>query len=375
MELTPLAKRLARVARSPETDWKMLVENVPVWPEPPRLPSQAWGDGDAEYAPSQGVEALREALRERAGSQGVPLGTDSFLVTNGAFDALGMIARHVQRSGVRRAICAGPVLWSVAQLFETAGMHLEVEDWSTLLVEQGWRRKRLGPGDVVYVNTPHNPTGVCLDDDVTRELLREQVRCGFSLIFDLVYDAFVFGPRRFATPLALVGDWRGVYGINSFSKNYGAPGLRVGWAIAEPAVVEELTVRIEFERIAVATGAQRRAIELCKHGNTALVERVERGHRQVQQWAHDQGIATGPGRNGTQLWLDLEVGDTEKFSDVLMAEERVVVTTGANYHPHEPGHIRIPAGVPSELLDEALPAIGRVRDRMWRSSLAREGRL
>ena len=58
-----------------------------------------------------------------------------------------------------------------------------------------------------------------------------------------------------------------------------------------------------------------------------------------------------------------------------MAEEHVVVTTGANYHPRDPDHIRIPAGVPPELLDEALSAIGRVRDRMWRGSVAREGRL
>ena len=36
MTLTPLGQRIELLAQSPEIHWNVLVENVPVWPSPPR---------------------------------------------------------------------------------------------------------------------------------------------------------------------------------------------------------------------------------------------------------------------------------------------------------------------------------------------------
>ncbi len=57
---------------------------------------------------------------------------------------------------------------------------------------------------------------------------------------------------------------------------------------------------------------------------------------------------------GSQLWLDLGVGDVEVFADFALHRHRLVLTTSANYAPALPGHIRFPTGMPEEL-DPALP--------------------
>ncbi|AUX29432.1 MULTISPECIES: beta-methylarginine biosynthesis bifunctional aminotransferase [Sorangium] len=363
MEQTPLGKRLARAARASDINWKFLVENVPVWPVAPPVPPYTWGDGDHRYAPSQGVEVLLDALHDRGQSQGVHVGTESILITNGGLDALGLTVRHLRRSGVSRAVCAGPILLSLAQLFDVTGLQLVVQPWSRLWSEQSWRLFRLGPGDVVYINTPHNPTGTCLENWIVKDLLKDQEHHGFALIFDLVYDSFTYGPQRFVSPLALVEEWRNVFGVNSFSKNYGAPGLRVGWLVTEPGTIADLTSHLEMERIAVSTEAQLRAAALCKHGNAPLVERVDHGHQLVVDWALEHGVRLDSVRSGTQAWLDLEAGDTERFADSLLVEDMMIVATGANYYPRDVDHIRVPTGLPASFLAEALQVIARARHR------------
>ena len=153
-----------------------------------------------------------------------------------------------------------------------------------------------------------------------------------------------------------------MFAVNSFSKNYGAPGLRLGWLTGARAAVERLTARFELERIAVSTAGQSRAAGLCRHGNAALVARVDAGRRLVERWAATNGVPLAPLRGGTQAWLDLDVGDTERFADLLMAMEHTVVTTGANYHPRQPGHIRLPTGLPASRLHESLCGIAKVRN-------------
>ncbi|WP_328428161.1 beta-methylarginine biosynthesis bifunctional aminotransferase [Streptomyces sp. NBC_00443] len=365
MSLTPLGQRLAVVAASPQEPWEILAENVPVWPEPPGLQTVGW-ELDAQYAPSQGTEELLDALCLRMREQDVDVGTDALLVTNGAFDGLGLIARHLFGNGTRRAVCSGPVLLSVADLLQSIGFDTQVVDWPDLVGKHSWTELGLGPEDLLYVNSPHNPTGACMDEATARALLAAQRRLGFRLVLDLAYDSFLQDPAALAAPLALVENWRGVYGLNSFSKNYGAPGLRVGWITTAPDEVAQLTARMEWERIAVSTRAQNQAAQLCKLGNQPLTERVRAGHRLVLDWARANGMRVSPPQGGTHVWVDPGVPDTEKLADELMSEHRLVITTGAHYHPADSRHIRIPTGAEPAFLARSLEAISATSERLRR---------
>jgi aspartate aminotransferase len=358
MGITPLAQRLSVIADSPWIDWTNLAENVPEWLEPPSVPVLRWEDGDDIYGPSRGQPELLEALAGRCRAQGADLGTESMMVTNGGFDALAAICRLLRTRRVRRIVCAGPILSSVAGLFRTIGLEPEVHAWDRLLDCQGWRTLRLGPTDALYVNTPHNPLGACLGEQPARALLADQSRRGFALVLDLVYDAFQFCGSA-GTPLPWIDDWRGIFAFNSFSKNYGAPGLRVGWVMADPAAVNELITRFEQERIAVSSAAQLRAAALCALGNAPLVEAVRSGRELVTEWAAPQSWDLVAGAGGTQAWIDLVDADAERVADLLMERARVVVATGLNYYPAYPRHIRLPTGASIARLATGLAAIDK----------------
>ncbi|MFG2884436.1 beta-methylarginine biosynthesis bifunctional aminotransferase [Streptomyces sp. NPDC048297] len=363
MSLTASGRRLALAGRSPEIDWRILTGNVPAWPTPPPWRPLDWSK-EADHYPERGGSArLLEALCVRERAQGTDIGPESMIVTNGGYDALSLAARHLYDRGVRRAVCAGPILGTIARSLRQAGLEVVALDWDPFLADHGWMDMALGPEDLVYVNTPHNPTGACLPDSASRALLADRQRRGFRLVFDLIYDAFTFDPAAGGSPLAFVDDWHEVYAFNSFSKNYGAPGLRIGWLMAEPSATAELAVRLEAERIAVSAGAQERAADLCAYGNGPLVEAVRTGREVLLAWdsKHDLGLSRTQG--GTQAWADLGIGDAESFADRLMAEDRIVLTTGANYFPVRPRHVRLPLGLPPDDLEEALHLITAARRR------------
>lgn len=359
MRMSPLGMRLQLAANDPDVSWHMLAENIPVWPDGPPMPNFAWDDAGS-YAPSQGMGGLLDAICEREAKRGVRLSRQSLIITNGAFDGLGLVARHLAAKGLRRAVCGGPILLSVSDLFSAAGLQTVVQELGLLVNGQSWENLGLGKQDLVYINTPHNPTGACLDEHAMAGLYEAQTRLGFTLILDLVYDSFVHIPQTMTSPSAMITDWDNIYALNSFSKNYGAPGLRVGWVTAAPEAVEMLCTRLEWERIAVSSNAQLHAAHLCAIGNEELVCRVRAGRTIALEWSKELDAVASTSEGGTHLWIDLRVGDADAFADELMAEHRLIISTGANYCPRSSSYIRLPFGVEPELLQWSLQTIGDV---------------
>jgi aspartate/methionine/tyrosine aminotransferase len=87
----------------------------------------------------------------------------------------------------------------------------------------------------MIVNSPENPTGyVCSDS----ELLALSTLCaerGMTLLHDEVYDQFSFEGRH--CPAGRLVGFDNVVQINSTSKKFGVPGLRIGWLVSNPALV------------------------------------------------------------------------------------------------------------------------------------------
>lgn len=356
-ELTPLACRLAKVQENPMQDWLILVENVPKWPANPGLSLTDWDDGGDRYSPSQGTPELLDVLYGRAVDQHANCADVEILVTNGGFDAIAQCVRYLKRDGVERIFCAGPILLSLQTLLRSALIEPKVIPWNELIESEVWDSPRLGPTDAFYINTPHNPTGACLHGAAVERLLEAQQKRGFAVIFDLVYDSFCFNSDCRGTPISIIEDWYRVFTVNSFSKNYGAPGLRIGWLMTRQNEARELVAQFEAERISVSTSAQFYAAELCRYGNKPLVEAVFRSRVEVLAWAVRAGLKADSFHGGTQVWLDLERLDADQVADKLMSQSHVVLTTGYNYYPVQDNRLRIPVGGSREVLSAGLKAI------------------
>ena len=358
---TVLQQRLRYARQHPQRSYVNLVENIPRWPELPpagrELPSDL-----TEYAAAEGDTALIGDIcdRERA-LHGVQVSPEQVLVTNGGMQAASLVFRALARDGAV-ALCQAPLLGSMGDLLRQAGFRLRFFATENGRVAPHALEGQLGDVRLIYVNSPQNPTGETLPRDAWAILAAAAAASRAALVADAVYDTFVFDDGEPGSPLQLIQDGKvPLFVINSMSKNYGMPGLRVGWVISrDEAAIQRMAGRFESECISVSGPAQRRASGLLRRGNAALVEHVRAGRsflRGALRGLPGVHVQWPPG--GTQLFVDLPVHDVEVFGDRVLIDLGLIVTTAAHYEGTNRQAIRLPTGAPRSTLEAGLALLAR----------------
>jgi len=214
----------------------------------------------------------------------------------------------------------------------------------------------------IVISNPHDPTGVHTGREDLQGIESLANAVGAKVVVDEVYRDALSGVDT--TPAAVLSDT--FVSINSLTKSYGLPGLRLGWIIADPATTErarrvrdlvEGTGPIPVERMGVVAVGQMdrllaRARAILEPNFAALAAFVE--SRQELAWVRPAG--------GTVAFPRLVVGsDTDAFVQVAYQEFGVGVVPGSLF-----GHsqsFRVSVGCPSEVLQGGLEALGKALDR------------
>ena len=113
---------------------------------------------------------------------------------------------------------------------------------------------------VVFVASPNNPTGTALDPD-DLERFFDKVPENVLLVFDEAYREFTDPDMR--TDLhRLLKRYSNILVLRTFSKIYGLAGLRVGYGIAETAIIDVLQrIRSPFSVSSVGQAAAISALD------------------------------------------------------------------------------------------------------------------
>lgn len=92
------------------------------------------------------------------------------------------------------------------------------------------------PGDLLILNNPHNPSGICLTRIEMLALVAAARRSGAQVLVD---EAFIdYAPDSAITREAAAD--AGLIAVRSLTKFYGCPGLRVGYATAAPETASHI---------------------------------------------------------------------------------------------------------------------------------------
>ncbi|WP_420706917.1 Rv2231c family pyridoxal phosphate-dependent protein CobC [Streptomyces sp. NRRL F-2664] len=170
----------------------------------------------------------RSARAAVAARHGLPV--ERVLLTAGAAEAFVLIARAL---GAERPVVVHPQFTEPEAALRDAGHRVERV---VLRAEDGFR---LDPAavpqdaDLVVVGNPTNPTSVLHPAAVLARLARP----GRILVVDEAFMDAVPGERE-----ALAGrtDLPGLVVLRSLTKTWGLAGLRIGYVLAEPAVIGKL---------------------------------------------------------------------------------------------------------------------------------------
>jgi aspartate/methionine/tyrosine aminotransferase len=240
---TPLFFHVMQYAAAADRDVIDMVSGGPDW-EPPEalrdgLREYADADPDAfQYPPSDGLRELREEVAARRG-----VDVDRVVITNGAGEAnyLGMAAA-LERDAGDEIILTDPVYPYYPGKAKMLGADVRlvpVADDGSLDVAA--MREAASPDTAaILVNSPNNPTGAVYDADKMGEMIDIAEGNDALLLSDEVYDHYDFS-GRFESALAF--DSAHAVVTNSFSKSMAITGLRVGYAVFPPHLVEAARTR------------------------------------------------------------------------------------------------------------------------------------
>jgi aspartate/methionine/tyrosine aminotransferase len=179
------------------------------------------------YTDSHGAPGLREEI---AGLyQGI--GPGNALVHVGAQEAIFTFAAACLKPG-DEAIIHVPCYQSLEEV--ARGLGCSVVPW-TARMENGFvpdpdelARLVTARTRAIVVNSPHNPTGACLDASGTARVAEIAANAGCLLFSDEVYRFMEHGPGEAPRPACEL--YERAVSLGVMSKSFGLAGLRVGWA-------------------------------------------------------------------------------------------------------------------------------------------------
>lgn len=218
----------------------------------------------------------------------------------------------------------------------------------------------------VVMTNLHNPSGRYESPEHVGALARDCKEIDAHLIVDEAYldGACIVGGRAMETA-ARLGD--NVVAVNSMTKVLGLAGLRVGWIIAEPRVVER--ARHIMDLVSVNNAAPSASIALRAFERIVdLEDRFRllhaRGQRVYRQWLSKQTGVRGYENHGGLFELLALVGGVtaSELCGRLRADHDTQITPGDFFDL--PDHIRLSLTLEEEPLTEALDRLGRAVDEL-----------
>lgn len=238
-------------------------QGFPDYPIAPKL-AQALADATAQghnqYAPMEGLVALREAIAAKLrASHALDVDpVDEVTVTCGATEALYSAIQAVVGPG-DEAIVFDPAYDSYDPAIRLAGgraVHVPLQpprfryDWDRV-------RAALSPRTrLVILNTPLNPACTVAragDLAALAELLRDRP---ITLLADEVYEHVVFDGRRHESALAHEELRTRSFVVFSFGKTLHATGWRTGYCVAPAALTRELRKVHQYNTFSIAAPLQ-----------------------------------------------------------------------------------------------------------------------
>ncbi|KXG09180.1 HTH-type transcriptional regulator NorG [Anoxybacillus sp. P3H1B] len=197
--------------------------------------------GHLGYDHPQGNEVLRETIASHVREyKNIETSSSSILITSGAQQALYLIVQCLLKPGDAVAIEDPSYCFSLP-VFQSAGLRtyfLPVDKHGMnpddLLSLHKKHRIRM-----VFLNPEHhNPTGTVLSLERRKKVLELSAEFGIPIIEDDPYSLTTFD-GRIHPPLKSMDDAGNILYISSLSK-IAASGLRIGWVIGPPKVIQRL---------------------------------------------------------------------------------------------------------------------------------------
>ena len=226
--------------------------------------------------------------------------------------------------------------------------------------------------DLIYICSPNNPTGAVANREQLRAFVTYAQKREAVIIYDAAYAGYISDADLPKSIYEIEGAKSCAIEINSFSKDTGFTGVRLGWTVvpldlvvedAAPGKVNALWGRRQntfFNGASniVQLGALSVFTEEGERECREMIAYYMENERIIRTGLESLGLTVFGGVHAPYLWVKTPGGMSSwDFFDKLLSEAHVVGTPGSGFGPAGEGYFRLSAFGHRENIERAVASI------------------
>lgn len=329
------------------------------------------GPAALQYCGGQGLLAIRERLVGLMAEEGVEGDADAVVVTHGAQQALDLVAKTLLDPGDRVVVEAPSYVGALSAFsaYEPQFDQVPLDD-EGMQVDELQRVLARGPRPKFVYTVPNfsNPAGVTMSLPRRQRLVEICREAGVPIIEDNPYGMLRFEGQRL--PCLRTLDPENVIYLGTLSKVF-SPGVRVGWALAEPGILARLVLMKEAADLCSGSFGQLVAARYLSddrwRDNLAVLVDVYRSRRDTMLAALERYFPvearwTRP-EGGFYVWVTLPPGLDAPSLLPVAVDNLVAFVPGTGFYPDGRGRdrMRLAFCYPTEeRIEEGIRRLGAV---------------
>jgi len=196
----------------------------------------------------------------------------------------------------------------------------------------------------IFLSYPNNPTGAVMPKETLQAIVDIAVKHNLYIISDDIYDKLIYGETHTCIP-SLPGAYQRTVYVNGFSKAYAMTGWRIGFAAANPELLEAMMKVHQYMVMCAPIMAQMAAIEAMKNGEQDMQEMVRQyNHRRglIVKSLNNMGLECTTPKGAFYAFPSIKSTglSSEEFAEKLLLEEKVAVVPGNSFGDCGEGYVR-----------------------------------
>jgi len=297
-------------------------------------------------------------LRTAIGNRFANGDAERVMATNGSSEAIYLVMHSLLEPG-DEVVVLDPAYQQLFSIAESNGCRLK--RWQ-LRFENSFRpdfdeaRDLITPDTrMIVVNFPHNPTGASLTPAEQDELIELAAGAGAYLVWDGAFTELTYDSPALPDPGEVYD--RSIT-LGTLSKAYGLPGLRVGWCLAAPDVLECLITLRDYTTLALSPLVEYVAARAIENGDLLVKPRLAQARHNLEllsSWANDHSefISMVRPQGGVTVFAHVHgIADVEEFCRDLADKRSVLLVPGTSFG--HPDYVRLGFGCSTAELTTAL---------------------
>ncbi len=236
--------------------------------------------GFTRYPPAAGFQDLREAVAkkvERENKLKADPETEIF-ISVGAMQGIFNVMLHLVNPGDEVIVVdPGYDYYSQIRLFGGVPVRVAVKEENLFKLDPEDIKKAVTPKTkAIILNTPSNPTGAVFDRKSLEQIAAICKEHEIMVISDEPYEHILFDGNEHVSIGSLDGMKDLTVSIYTLSKSYAMTGWRVGYVVANQAIIAEMEKLMEHMVSGVTAVAQRAAFAAISDSQDCVNKMVER---------------------------------------------------------------------------------------------------